>query len=205
MRGVDLRSNRHRGNIYAGVIDMIRTWYGAGLIAGLAVFLWGGLAHLVLGLGGESTFKQVPNEAQAAIAAHVKEGGLYIFPFTKDMNAMAKAIETQPYGLMVFTLAGVPMNMGARMGVQAVGDILACLLAACLFTCALPSLTSFVSRVGFVMGLGVFSFLVSEVPYWNWYNFPADFTAFALVFKLTAWLVAGVVLASLLGSRTATA
>lgn len=92
---------------------------------------------------------------------------------------MAKAIETQPYELMMFTPAGVPMNMGARMGVQAVGDILACLLAAWLFTCALLSLTSFVSRVGFVMGLAVFSFLVSEVPYWNWYNFPADFTAFA--------------------------
>ena len=180
---------------------MIRTWYGAGLIAGIAVFVWGGLAHMVLGLGGESTMKQIPDGALTAMAANVKEPGLYMFPYIKDMNEMAKAIEKNPYGIMVFTPAGVPMNMGSMLGVQAAGDILACLLAAWLLSMALPSLQSLTSRIGFVVGLGVFSFLVSEVPYWNWYRYPTDFTAYALLFKLTTTLLAGVVLSLLMGSR----
>ena len=124
-----------------------------------------------------------------------------MFPYTHDPNEMAKLIEKNPYGLIVLTPAGVPMNMGAMLGKQAVSDILACLLAAYLFSLALPGLTSLPARVGFVVGLGVFSFLVSEVPYWNWYRFPGDFTAYALVFKLSVWALAGVVLAMLMGRR----
>lgn len=154
---------------------------------------------MVLGLGGESAFKQIPKDAEAAMAAHIKEGGLYVFPFTKGMDEMTKAIEKNPYGIMVFTPAGTPMNMGALMGVQAAGDILACMIAAWLLSLALPSLTSLLPRVCFVMALGLFSFMVSEVPYWNWYHFPLDFTAYALGFKLTAWMIGGLVLASLLG------
>lgn len=156
---------------------------------------------MVLGLGGESTMKQIPAGALTAMAANVKEPGLYMFPYTKDMNEMSKAIETNPYGLMIFTPAGVPMNMGALLGMQALSDIVACLIAAWLFSMALPSLTGLGSRVGFVVALGVFSFMVSEVPYWNWYHFPTDFTAYALAFKVTATLVAGLVLSLLMGSR----
>lgn len=145
--------------------------------------------------------KQIPDGALTAMAANVKEPGLYMFPYIKDMNEMAKSIEKNPYGIMVFTPAGVPMNMGSMLGMQAVGDILACLLAAWLLSMALPSLASLASRIGFVVGLGVFSFLVSEVPYWNWYHYPTDFTAYALLFKLTTTLLAGVVLSLLLGSR----
>jgi hypothetical protein len=68
---------------------------------------------------------------------------------------------------------------------------------------ALPSLPSLVSRVGFVVALGVFSFMISEVPYWNWYRFPTDFTGFALAFKLSASLIAGIVLSLLMGRRSA--
>jgi hypothetical protein len=42
--------------------------------------------------------------------------------------------------------------------------------------------------------------MTSEVPYWNWYRFPTDFTAYALFFKLTAWALAGVILALLVKS-----
>ena len=158
---------------------------------------------MVLGLGGESTLKKMPNEAQAALA-NVKEAGLYMFPYTKDQAEMAKLVEKNPYGLVVFTPAGVPMNMGGMLGMQAVSDILACLIAAWLFSMALPSLTGLVSRVGFVMALGVFSFMTSDVPYWNWYHFPGDFSAFALAFKLSATLLAGLILAMLMGGRAPT-
>ena len=182
---------------------MIRTWYGAGLIAGVAVFLWGGLAHMVLGLGGESTFKQVPTEAMAAMSANIKAPGLYAFPFTKDPNEMAKLLEKNPYGLMVYAPPGSPFSMVSSLVTQAISDIIAALIAAWIFSMALPSLPTLLSRVGFILALGIFSFMISEVPYWNWYRFPTDFTAFALCFKLTAALIAGIVLALLMGRRSA--
>ena len=178
---------------------MFRTWYGAGVIAGLAVFCWGALAHMALGLGGESTFKQVPDPALAAMAANVKDPGLYMFPYSKDMNQTAKLIETNPYGIMIFAPAGTPMNMGAMLATEAVTDILACIIAGWLLSIAMPRLSTFTWRVAFVMGLGLFSFFTSEVPYWNWYRFPTDFTAYSLVFKLSVALVAGVVLTLLMG------
>ena len=158
---------------------------------------------MVLGLGGESTVKQVPNDALAAIAAHVKEPGLYMFPFSRDPNEMTKLLEKNPYGLLVYAPAGSPYSMGSSLATQAISDIVACLIAAWLFSMALPSLSGWGPRIGFLVGLGVFSFMVSEVPYWNWYRFPTDFTCYALVFKLTASALAGIVLSLLMGRRSA--
>src|SRR5262249_3085193 len=161
---------------------------------GIAVFCWGGLAHMVLGLGGDSTMKRVPDNVMASMASNMKDGGLYMYPYTKDMNEMAKLVEKNPYGIMVFTPAGTPMNAGTGMLIQAAGDILASMLAAFLFSLALPNLKGWTSRVGFVVGIVMFSFLVSEVPYWNWYRYPTDFTAFSLLFKVVSSLVLGVIL-----------
>lgn len=182
---------------------MLRTWYGAGLVAGITVFLWGGLAHMVLGLGGESTFKTVPNETITALGASLKQPGLYVFPYSTDMNETAKLVMTNPQGILIFTPAGSALNMGSLLGVQAISDFLACLVMAWIFSMALPRLQTFISRVGFVMALGLFSALTAELPYWNWYRFPTDFTAFGVVFKLSAALLAGVVLASLMGRPAA--
>jgi hypothetical protein len=181
---------------------MLRTWYGAGLIAGLAVFLWGGLSKGMLSIGGESTYKQVSPEAIAALA-NMKQPGMYVFPYTNNSTEMAKMLETSPSGIMIYAPPGTPINMGSLLGIQAMSDILACLVAACIFSLALPRLPTFASRVGFVLALGAFSFLIAEVPYWNWYRFPTDFTAFGLLFKFSTALLTGVVLSLLMGRQKA--
>jgi len=92
------------------------------------------------------------------------------------------------------------------MAKQVVSDVLACLILAWLLSQAIPVLPTLVSRIGFVCAICAFSFLVSEVPYWNWYRFPASFTAYALVFKLTCGVVSGFVLSKLLaGTKPAAA
>ena len=91
------------------------------MVAGLAVFMWGGLAHMALGLGGESTFKQVPADAIHALAANLKEPGLYVFPFTMDSNEMTKLLEKNPYGILVYAPPGSPFSMGKSLAMQAVG------------------------------------------------------------------------------------
>lgn len=181
---------------------MHRTWYGAGVIAGILVFLWGGLAHMVLGLGGDSTFQQIPDQqtVMSTLASKIKDPGLYVYPFEKDMAKLEPLLAANPYGILIYAPPGASMDMGPRMAKQVLGDIFACLLLAWLLQLALPSLPTLRDRVGFCVVAGLFGFLLTEVPYWNWYRFPLDFTAFALVFRITLCLLAGAVLGSLLGS-----
>ena len=53
----------------------------------------------------------------------------------------------------------------------------------------------------FVTLLGVFGFLTISVPYWNWYGFPADFTAAEAIDQSVGWLLAGLVLAGIIRCR----
>jgi hypothetical protein len=57
---------------------MLKNWPVAGILAGLAVFLWGAIAHMALGLG-DSALKQLPQEeALLASMALVKQLGFDI-------------------------------------------------------------------------------------------------------------------------------
>ena len=53
----------------------------AGVLGGIAMFLWEGLAHVVLPLG-EAGIRGLDNEAAvvATIKDNVKQAGFYIFP-----------------------------------------------------------------------------------------------------------------------------
>ena len=184
---------------------MLRTWYVAGLLAGIFVFIWGGLAHNFLGLGGESTFKIVPNATLAAMAFGIQDPGLYMLSYSKDRNETTRMMEKYPSGIMVYAPPGTTLSMGRLLGTQAVSDILACLVAAWLFSLALPKLPTPVSQVGFVLGLGAFGFLMADIQYWNWYRFPTNFTAFAFAYKFSAALLAGLVLSRLMGRKSASA
>ena len=54
-------------------------------------------------------------------------------------------------------------------------------------------------RVLVAGALGLFSWLSINVPYWNWYRFPAEFTAGALIEQVLGWLLAGMAIAWWLG------
>lgn len=53
----------------------------AGILGGIALFVWGSVSHLALGLG-EIGIKEIPNEAAvlAALRAGISEPGFYFFP-----------------------------------------------------------------------------------------------------------------------------
>ena len=38
-------------------------------------------------------------------------------------------------------------------------------------------LTTFASRLGFVLVMGILATIATNVSYWNWYGFPATYTA----------------------------
>lgn len=174
----------------------------AGILAGLALFAWGAVSHMVLGLG-EKTMKVLPNEAAVLTTLQdgVKEPGIYVFPGVgsgmggQPLNEAKwqEAYRTMPHGLLVATPPDGPLNMERALGIQVATDVLCGVLAA--FFLASTAITSFFGRVLFVAELGAFATLAIDVPYWNWYGFPMRYLVSQLVDQGIGWALAGVVLA----------
>lgn len=178
----------------------------AGLLGGLAVFLWEGLAHMVLPLG-QAGFRSLPDEPGLSriLKQQVQDAGLYIFPAPefrpgmsaidrqKSIDAAMERSKAGPTGLLLVHPDGRPELTSAQLGTQVAADILGMLVAAWLLWMA--SLRAYASRVLFVTAMSLFPILQAYIPYWNWYGFPASFTAAAAITNLVGCLVGGLVVA----------
>ena len=167
--------------------------------------MWEGLAHEVLPLG-EAGISGLSNEPPilASIKENVKTAGFYIFPWrdetpglTKD-QVMQKTMEKAkagPAGIMIVSPGGIEYSMGKLLGKQCAFDIVAMLLAAALLSWT-GALKRYIDRVAFVMALGLFPTLSVDLPFNNWYGFPAIFTAAQFAEHLVGYLVGGLVVAA---------
>lgn len=182
----------------------------AGILGGLALFLWESLAHVVLPLG-EAGIKAMGNE-QAVVAAlkeNIREPGFYIFPAPERTPGMSKEQRQEaerkaqekwrigPSGIMVFHPEGAGVSLPGLLGTQFGVDVLAMFLAAFLLSRA-TTLASYAGRVLFVASLGLFPTLAVEVPLWNWYGFPAAYTLAQFTIHLVGFAVAGLIIAALI-------
>lgn len=77
--------------------------------------------------------------------------------------------------------------------------MLGALVAAWLLAMA----SGFGRRVAIAAALGLFAWLAVNVPYWNWYLFPLEFTLGAALDQVIGWTVAGLGMAWWLGRRKA--
>ncbi len=182
----------------------------AGVLAGLAVFVWGMLSHMVFGLG-EAAVKSLPNEAVVlpALNQNVKAPGFYLYP--GGMEAMQNApkdqqealtkqweetYKTQPHGVLILTPPnGAGFSFPKLLVNELLSNIAGGLIAAWLLSLALGSLPSFGGRVLFVTLLGVFAVLAIDTSYWNWYGFPTKYLLASLADNALGSALAGVVLA----------
>src|SRR3954453_10734896 len=122
---------------------MLRRILLAGVLGGIALFIWEGLAHEALPLG-EAGVRSVPNEAafMAAVKENVKESGFYFFPGREDrpgmtgdekkkaMEAMMQKWKVGPAGIMVLQANGMDADSPKQLITQCVIDILVMLVAA---------------------------------------------------------------------------
>ncbi len=98
-----------------------------GLLAGIVVFFWGFVAHMLLPLG-EMGLQSIPNEdaLTAAMKKDVGEPGLYFVPgrdmsksqSTEEMEAYAAKISKGPYGFMVIYPNGRDVSLGKRLPIE---------------------------------------------------------------------------------------
>jgi hypothetical protein len=183
----------------------------AGLFGGVAIFLWGFVAHMLLPLG-EAGMQALPyeNKLLPAISSSVKEPGLYIFPWPesppgtampmnqKTQQAAAELYKTSPHGLLLFHPQGGAMLTRGQLLAEFATNCATALLAGALVNLAIASLRSFGARVLFVTTLGLLAGIAVNVPYWNWYEFPTAFTLAEILEHVVGFGFAGLVIAALI-------
>jgi len=172
-----------------------------GVVAGIVIFFWGFVAHMLLPLG-EMGLRSIPKEDDltAAIKKEVREPGLYFVPgrdmsksqSQEEMEAHMAKITKGPYGFMVIYPEGRDPSLSKRLPIEFGTNVLCALLAAILVSQLRPG---FSVRVACVTLVGILASIMTLVPYWNWYGFPTDFTLAQIVEHTGGWLLAGIVLA----------
>jgi len=180
----------------------------AGILGGIAMYIWSTLAHVVLPLG-QVGFSQMPNEAAVLAAAQASNGGkdgLYFFPWVdpKDPQMMQKmdaAIRANPSGLLLYHPPGHGMtDMAGPMIMEFLKEVVQALIAA--FLVSLAAVRTYFGRVGFVTLIGVAAAITTNISYWIWYGFPADYTLAAVVIELVDYIAAGLAIAWWLGRKS---
>lgn len=179
----------------------------AGLVGGIAMFIWSSLAHTVLPLGETGLQMVAPDSAVAATlqAELADKAGLYGFPGVggdphRDeaaMAAMTEKMKTGPSGLIVYHQAGFnpPMTtlMGKELALEIVQSLILAWLLAGLAVSGLAARTLAATAVGVAVGIG------TNGSYWTWWGFPTDYTAAAVVIQVVGYAIAGLVIAAILG------
>ncbi len=183
----------------------------ASLLGAIAMFIWTSIAHMALPLG-EAGIKEIPNESAVLDAMQKNIGqqsGLYVFPGfglgpdatheqkSEAMKHMGENLANHPSGILMYHPAGTrPLVMGRYLSIEFLTEFVEVLLA--LLLLSKTRLTTFGGRVGFVFLAGLLAAVATNISYWNWYGFPATYTAAYVTIQLVGFLCAGLVAALVL-------
>lgn len=178
----------------------------AGLLGGIAMFIWTSIAHMALPLG-EAGITEIPNEKAvlSAMQSNIAEkSGLYIFPGfglgpnpSKEeqheaMKHMDANLAQHPSGILMYHPAGSrPLTMVRWLLVEFATELAEAFVV--VYLLSLTGLTTFAGRLGFVALAGVLAAIATNVSYWNWYGFPTVYTAAYMFIQLVGFLCIGLV------------
>jgi len=188
----------------------------AGLLGAIAMFIWTSLAHTALPLGEVGVQNTMDDTALLnELKSTVKnKSGLYLYPSmglapdathaqrSEAMKTYATKLEKNPSGILLYHPAGSrPMNMGRFLTIEFVTELCEALLVVWLL--AQTRLVSFGGRVGFVTAAGLMTAISTNVSYWNWYGFPANYTAAFMFIQFVGFFLVGIVAAIMFSRVTA--
>jgi hypothetical protein len=171
---------------------MIKRVLLAAVLGGIAFFIWSSVAHVALPLG-ETGVKEIPNETSVLSAMQTSIGGthgLYIFPglgvgpnASRDQKNAAmrdydQKLASVPSGFLIYHPAGEKSLIPHKLTTE---------------------FLTFASRVGIAVLMGLAAAIATNVPYWNWYGFPTNYTVAYMTIQVVGYLLAGLVAAAVLG------
>ena len=181
----------------------------AGILGGFAMFIWSFVAHDLLPLG-EIGMRQFDNEDHVLDTLKIDLGdaaGIYHFPghmagpnATRQERAEAikRAMEkaaSGPSGILIYH-SSRQFSFGKLLGVEFATELLEAILAVFLLT--QTGIRSFGGRIGFVLVVGILAAITTNIPYWNWYGFPSNYTAAYMFTEIVGFLLVGIVAGLLL-------
>ena len=164
----------------------------AGLLGGLAMFVWEAVAHTFTPLG-EMGLSAFPNEAatRAALAAQLGTAdGLYFFPVMQ----MGDTPSPGPWGLLLYhpAFAFSWWTLGWEALVElAMGLALALLIG-------LANVASFGRRMAIACLVGISAAIAVSPSYTIWFGFPDAYTAAQMIITFGDYILGGAVVAALL-------
>jgi len=186
-----------------------------GLLGAIAMFLWTSLAHMVLPLG-ETGVSQIENEQAILTAMQQQLGtkpGLYLFPNmgvspaasnAEKQEAMRKydaKLAANPSGMLIYHPPGEKSLTPGRLLTEFLTELAEALLA--VFLLAQTRLVSYGARLGFVAVVGLIAAITTNVPYWNWYGFPTNYTLAYMTVEFGGFVAAGLIAAALIRPQVA--
>jgi uncharacterized membrane protein YkgB len=186
----------------------------AGILGGIAMFIWTSIAHMALPLG-EAGINEIPNESAVLSAMQSSIGdktGLYIFPGlgvgknatreekSEAMKQMQQKIAANPSGILMYHPPGRPFAFGKSLVIEFSTEVLQAILV--IWLLVQTRIGSFGGRVGFVLIAGILAAVTTNVSYWNWYGFPGVYTASYILIEIVGFLLVGIVAALLLRKRS---
>jgi hypothetical protein len=182
----------------------------AGVLGGIAFFLWSFVAHMFFGLG-DIGVQEIPNEQAvvSAMKANVSGSGLYLFPgfglppdatHSQKMAAMNNEqwqtkLKAGPTGLLVYRASGGEPITGRQLITELVTNIIQILLAVLLL--GQTRIINFFGRWRFITIVGVVAAISTNISYWNWYGFPGNYTLAYICTIAMGFVVAGLVAAAI--------
>lgn len=183
----------------------------AAVLGAVAMFAWSSIAHIVTPLG-EVGVQEIQNEGgllsemQTTVAS---QSGFYFFPglgtgpgATREqkraaMKSYDQKLASMPSGILIYNPPGEKSMTGRQLATEFLTEFVEALLIALVL--AGTRATSLRSRTGVALLIGILASMTTNVPYWNWYKFPGNYTAANMVVVIVGFTVAGMVAALVLG------
>ena len=176
------------------------------LLATLAVFVWG--AVFWMNPLPYSFITKTTNDIEAgkSLLQHFPNTGTYFVPsMSKDEKAMEDLYKAGPVATVHIHREGVDTMSPQVFLMGFLHQLVTVVLIAWLLKKALPGLGGYCSRLGFVAVAGLAAGFFSNVGFSIWMYVPLALPLINTVYVLTAWLVAGLVLAAFIKPKPATA
>jgi hypothetical protein len=178
----------------------------AGLLGGIAMFIWASIAHMALPLGSIG-MREMPEDAALLTSMRSTLGersGFYVFPGVggdADMKKYEQKLASSPSGLLIYHPPGAKGLTPGQLVTEFSTELVEALLLAWLM--AQTRAASFASRMGVALAVAVVAAITTNISYWNWYGFPAAYTFAYMGIQMVGFVLAGLVAARMLGRPSA--
>ncbi len=174
----------------------------AGVLGGIVLFLWLTIAHMATplgyaGIGQLSSEKAVTD----TLKANIPDAGFYFFPGMgvpfdapraqrqAAMPAYLSKYAAGPVGILVYRPVGGAMMTAGQLTAELLNNILQGLALAMILALLASHTIASGAYVGFAAGICAAT--ATNVSYWNWYGFPANYTGAAILTELIGYVLMG--------------